>query len=158
MAPCGEILYDAFAGIAQQHNFPPDFPQREMAQGVTTMLFSALDRGGLYGVVAERDGTIVGSNFLTEGDEIRGVGPITVNPNVQGGGVGRRLMQDVIERGSAARGIRLVQDAFNMTSMSLYTSLGFDIKEPLVMVKGMFRRVSSTSRWLECCEARMRTA
>jgi hypothetical protein len=50
-------------------------------------------------VVAEKDGKVVGSNFLSEGDPIRGVGPITVDPAVQGSGAGRRLMQAVIERG-----------------------------------------------------------
>jgi hypothetical protein len=29
-----------------------------------------------------------------------------------------------------------VQDSFNMTSLSLYASLGFDVKEPLVMIEG----------------------
>jgi hypothetical protein len=38
------------------------------------------------------------------------------------------------ERNSA--GIRLVQAAFNSRSLSLYTSLGFDIREPLVVMQG----------------------
>lgn len=45
-------------------------------------------------------------------------------------------MQAVIERGRGAAGIRLVQDAFNTRSMSLYASLGFEVKEPLVIVQG----------------------
>jgi hypothetical protein len=44
-------------------------------------------------------------------------------------------MEAVLERGSGGP-IRLVQDAFNTASMSLYTSLGFDIKEPLVRLDG----------------------
>lgn len=32
--------------------------------------------------------------------------------------------------------VRLVQDAFNTCSMSLYASLGFDAKEPLALVRG----------------------
>ena len=39
-------------------------------------------------------------------------------------------MEAVIERGEGAPGIRLLQDAFHMRSLSLYTSLGFDVKEP----------------------------
>ena len=31
--------------------------------------------------------------------------------------------------------VRLVQDAFNTTSMSLYGSLGFDVKEPLALMQ-----------------------
>jgi hypothetical protein len=34
------------------------------------------------------------------------------------------------------RGIRLVQDSFNTTSMSLYASLGFDAREPLALMSG----------------------
>jgi predicted N-acetyltransferase YhbS len=53
---------------------------------------------GFYSVVAEADGRIVGSNFLDERSPISGVGPITVDPNVQDAGVGRVLMRDVMRR------------------------------------------------------------
>jgi hypothetical protein len=45
-------------------------------------------------------------------------------------------MEAVIERGASARGIRLLQDSFNMQSLSLYASLGFDVKEPTVVMSG----------------------
>ena len=45
-------------------------------------------------------------------------------------------MQAVIERGATRASIRLVQEAFNTTSLSLYTSLGFDVKEPLALIAG----------------------
>jgi hypothetical protein len=45
-------------------------------------------------------------------------------------------MQAVIERGREAPGVRLVQDAFNTRSYSLYASLGFDVKEPLLLIRG----------------------
>jgi hypothetical protein len=31
---CGEICYAAFKAIADQHNFPPDFPSPEVAIGL----------------------------------------------------------------------------------------------------------------------------
>ena len=64
-------------------------------------------------VVAEQPGRIVGSNFMDERSPILGVGPISVDPAVQNGGIGRRLMQDVLDRAAAknARGVRLVQAA-----------------------------------------------
>jgi len=46
------------------------------------------------------------------------------------------LMEAVIERGKGSAGIRLVQDAFNTASLSLYASLGFDVKEPLALMEG----------------------
>ncbi len=129
----GKFIYEAFKGIAEQHNFPLDFPVLEAGLGFAQMW---IGHPSIYGVAAEENGEFVGSNFLTELDEIRGVGPITVNPNVQSRGTGRKLMQAVIERGQNAAGIRLLQDAFNTKSMSLYASLGFDIKEPIALMTG----------------------
>jgi len=37
----------------------------------------------IFGVVAESDGQIIGSNFLDERDPIRGLGPVTVDPSAQ---------------------------------------------------------------------------
>lgn len=134
----GTIVYEAFHGVATRHSFTPDFPTPEFATMLVGWMASS---PGHYGVVAERDGEVLGSNFLDERDPIRGVGPITVNPAVQASGVGRRLMQAVVERGREAPGVRLLQDAFNATSMSLYASLGFDIKEPIVRIQGEPRSV-----------------
>ena len=71
---CGTICYEAFKTIADQHNFPPDFPNAEIAVGFLNMLFQ---HPGVYAVVAERDGRIIGSNVLDERSAIAGVGPIT---------------------------------------------------------------------------------
>jgi hypothetical protein len=45
-------------------------------------------------------------------------------------------MQVALERGQEAAGIRLLQDAFNMRSLALYESLGFDVKEPVALISG----------------------
>jgi predicted N-acetyltransferase YhbS len=90
----------------------------------------------IFGVVAETDGQVIGSNFLDERDPIRGLGPVTVDPQAQVRGVGRRLMEAVLERVRGATGVRLVQDAYNMLSISLYASLGFEVKEPLLLMEG----------------------
>ena len=91
---------------------------------------------GFYSVVAELDGKIVGSNFLDERNLIAGIGPITVDPTVQNQAVGRRLMEDVLNRSAKAPGVRLVQAAFHNRSLSLYTKLGFDVREPLAVIQG----------------------
>jgi GNAT superfamily N-acetyltransferase len=129
----GKFIYEAFKGIAEQHNFPPDMPTLEAGQGFARMW---INHPEIYGVAAEENGEFVGSNFLTEFDEIRGVGPITVNPELQSRGAGRELMKAVIERGRDTAGVRLVQAAFNTKSMSLYASLGFAVKEPLALMEG----------------------
>ncbi len=130
---CAQIVFDAFGGIHDHHRFERDFPVLEAA---TQMMDAWIPHPSVWGVVAEKDGRIVGSNFLDERSPIRGVGPITVDPEGQNAGVGRRLMEAVIERGEGAPGIRLLQDAFHMRSLCLYESLGFDVKEPVAVTTG----------------------
>lgn len=132
---CARICYDAFSTVNRDHNFPPDFPSAETAAEVLKWMFSH-DR--FYCVVAELNGRVVGSNCLDERCEIAGVGPITVDPTVQNSTVGRQLMRDVMDRSAAtnAAGIRLVQAAFHNRSLSLYTKLGFDPREPLSVMNG----------------------
>ncbi len=131
---CAQICFDAFGGIHDHHRFPRDFPVLEAATGLMAIW---VPHPSVWGVVAELDGRIVGSNFLDERSPIRGVGPITVDPQGQNAGVGRRLMEAVLERGEGAPGIRLLQDAFHMRSLSLYASLGFDVKEPVAVISGI---------------------
>jgi predicted N-acetyltransferase YhbS len=134
-AECGLILFEAFKSVANQHNFPWDFPSVEIATSVTTALLS---NPGFYCAVAELDGRIVGSNFLDERNPISGVGPISVDPAVQNQTIGRQLMLAVMER-SAQRGfagIRLVQAAYHNRSLCLYTKLGFDTREALSKMVG----------------------
>ena len=132
---CGVICFEAFKSISDQHNFPRDFPSPEPAIGLLSFLLSRHD---VYSVVAEMDGRVVGSNFLWETASIAGVGPITVDPSVQNGAIGRRLMEDVLRRTEeqAFAGVRLVQAAYHNRSLSLYTKLGFDTREPLSAMQG----------------------
>src|SRR6185503_15768351 len=134
-ATCGTICYEAFNRIADQHNFPHDFPNSEAAIGLLTELLS---RGDIYSVVAEVDDRVVGSNFLWESAAVAGVGPITVDPNVQNVAVGRQLMERVMRRAKdcSFAGVRLVQAAYHNRSLSLYTKLGFDTREPLSTIQG----------------------
>ena len=127
------ICFEAFGDIHDYHRFQRDFPSLEAALGLMSAWVPHPD---VWGVVAEVDGEVVGSNFLDERDPIRGVGPITIAPAGQNKGVGRRLMEAVIERGKDANGIRLVQDGFHMRSLSLYASLGFDVIASCVVMSG----------------------
>jgi len=138
---CADICYRAFASISGAHNFPCDFPHPEAAAGAIGALFSAPD---IYSVVAETNGRILGSNCLDERSIIHGIGPITVDPETQNHGVGRKLMEAVLERSQlrGAAGARLVQAAFHNRSLSLYASLGFDIREPLAVMQGRTRERS----------------
>jgi predicted N-acetyltransferase YhbS len=132
---CGRICHDAFAAIAEYHRFPPDFPTVDIAIGAVSGLIA---HPGFFGVVAEDDGQILGSNFLDERSTIRGVGPITVDPDVQNRRIGLALMDAVLQRGAQhhAPGVRLLQSAYHNRSMCLYAKLGFDVREPFAVMQG----------------------
>jgi GNAT superfamily N-acetyltransferase len=132
---CGEICYRAFRAIAEEHNFPPDFLSPEIS---ITLLSEFMAHPQIYGVVAELDGQVVGSNFVDERSLIAGIGPITVDPAVQNRTIGRELMQHVLARVAKRRlpGVRLVQAAYHNRSLSLYTKLGFVVREPLSIMQG----------------------
>lgn len=122
------ICYDAFGTLHEKHNVEKDFDTPEVAEMIIGLLMSRPD---FFKVAAEVDGEIVGSNFLQMSDPIAGVGPITVKPGTQAKGIGRRLMEAVMEE-AGRRGIsrvRLQQEAINTASMSLYTKLGFDWRD-----------------------------
>ncbi len=132
---CGAICFDAFKSICTAHGFPPDFPSPDVASG---LLGTLLGHPRFYSVVAERDGRIVGSNFLDQRSRVMGVGPITVAPGAQNGGVGARLMQDVLDRAAAqgAAGVRLLQAGFHNRSLCLYSKLGFRTRETVSILQG----------------------
>lgn len=132
---CGRIIFEAFQSIASRHNFPQDFPSPEVGAGLMSFL---LTHPKFYSVIAELDGQIVGSNFLDERSEITGVGPISVDPNIQGKGFGRVLMEDVLARAREQEfpGVRLAQAAYNNQTLCLYTKLGFRTREPLSIMRG----------------------
>ena len=132
---CARICFDAFYKVNSDHNFPPEMPERSIPEGLLGMMFS---HPGFYTVVAESGGRIVGSNCLDERSTIFGVGPITIDPAEQNSGIGRQLMQAVLDRTAerGAPGVRLLQSAFNNRSLSLYTKLGFDPREPISVMTG----------------------
>ena len=132
---CGRICYDAFRTIAERHGFPPDFASPEQATDVVGRL---LAHPRFYAMVAELDGRIVGSNFLDERSTIDGLGPISVDPQRQNASIGRTLMLAALGRARerGAPGVRLLQTAYHNRSLSLYTKLGFDVREPVVTMQG----------------------
>jgi len=142
---CGRIMHEAFKGINERHGFEnTEVPTVEYGCGGAGFW---IRNPSCYGVVAETEGRVVGSCFLDERSSIRGVGPVSVEPAVQGQGVGRKLMEALLERSRGSRGVRLVQFAFNTSSLALYASLGFEVKEPLMLMRG--RLSSKTPRDVE---------
>lgn len=132
---CGRICFEAFGTLSRKHNFPPDFPAVEVPIHVLSTMFS---HPSFFCVVAEQDAKIIGSNCLDERAPIAGVGPITIDPGAQNRSAGRQLMQAVLTRAAERNfaGVRLVQAAYHNRSLSLYTKLGFMVREPLACMQG----------------------
>ena len=130
----GRICFEAFKGVQDRGCGTRDFPTAEIARQVLGML---AQREDFYSVTALHDSRLVGSNFLSLMDPVAGVGPITVDPSCQGRGIGRVLMQDVIDyaRRNNIEQVRLMQDSFNVASLSLYASMGFDVKDTVAFMQ-----------------------
>src|SRR5918912_4526764 len=113
----GSICFEAFRGVHDRGCGTRDFPTVEIAQQVLGML---VEREDFYSVSALDDGRLVGSNFLSLMDPVAGVGPITVDPSYQGQGIGRALMQNVMDyaQHNKIEQVRLFQDSFNLASLS----------------------------------------
>jgi GNAT superfamily N-acetyltransferase len=129
------VCYLAFRDIAERHGFPPDFTGEDAAR----LAYSSFISHPLsHGVVAVRDGRVVGSTFAHDRHPVAAIGPVTVDPSVQNEGVGRRMMEAILEwaqrRGFPS--VRLVQSAYHTRSLALYASLGFDAREPLSCLQG----------------------
>jgi predicted N-acetyltransferase YhbS len=105
-AAVGDICYRAFKAVAEEHNYRPDFPSPDIA---AAFLAGLISHEGFFDTVAEIDGRIVGSNFLDERNPISGVGPVTVDPDLQNDGAGRALMQAAMRR-SRERGFAGIRD------------------------------------------------
>uniref|UniRef100_B8HP11 GCN5-related N-acetyltransferase n=1 Tax=Cyanothece sp. (strain PCC 7425 / ATCC 29141) TaxID=395961 RepID=B8HP11_CYAP4 len=130
----GRICHEAFSALQERHGVARDIPDLDTGLRIISHVAARSDYSG---VVAAIDGRIVGSNFLLHSDFVAGVGPLTVDPQVQSRGVGRALMQWVINEADrrGIRQLRLFQEAINTTSLSLYTALGFDWRGSAVLMQ-----------------------
>lgn len=130
--PCAKIVYKAFNGFANSHNFPGDIPSEDMARGLLTF---NVQHPCIDGLVAENGQEVVGSIFLDRRDETQALGLLTVDPMHQCNGVGRSLMRAAIAQSNAAS-LRLLQEAYNTRSLALYSELGFNVKDTLLLLLG----------------------
>lgn len=91
----------------------------------------------VLGLVADSGGSTAGCCFLHNYGSTAGIGPVAVAPQHQARGIGRALVSAALERSGCPGRVRLTQDAANVASLALYTSLGFRVKEPLLLVEGL---------------------
>jgi predicted N-acetyltransferase YhbS len=133
---CGRIGYEAHRAVAAEHGYPPEQPSVEFATGLIEM---KLNDPNAWGGVAESEGRVIGSIFVNTFPPapVAVIGPLTVNPS-KGGRAGHELMAAAL--GEAKRRafdqVRLVQSPSHFRSLALYSKMGFDVREPLVLMQG----------------------
>ncbi len=134
VAELGRILFEAFKGLHESHGYPLEYPTEAMGRQTIFML---VNRKDYYGVTALLDGQPVGSAFLLRSDEVGGIGPVTVSPAVQGRGIARALMEDLIAQAGrqGLTRIRLMQEACNTHSLALYASVGLEAREEVAYMQ-----------------------
>jgi GNAT superfamily N-acetyltransferase len=132
---CAEAMYEAFRDIAEQHNFLPDFPSSEVAGGLLGMMH---DAPRFSAILAEDNGDVLGSIFVSLRSPVGGISVITVDPAAQNQSVGRQLMEQGMallnEHGHARQ--QLVQASYHNRSLCLYAKLGFEASEMLSNMAG----------------------
>ena len=131
---CARICFDAFYKINADHNFPPEMPERSMPEGLLSMMFApwVLRRR------RRKQRSYRGRQLPRRALDYFRRRPHHYRPAVQNSGIGRQLMQAVLDRAveRGAPGVRLLQSAFHNRSLSLHTELGFDPREPISVMIG----------------------
>ncbi|MCJ7511275.1 MAG: GNAT family N-acetyltransferase [Dehalococcoidia bacterium] len=131
----GKLVYEAFRDVAIRHGFKPIYESLDFA---TLHMRNLSRREGFTSFVAIEGGQPLAVNFLDQRNDIAGVGPVAVGVEHQGRGLGRMVMEALLEQAevSGFQSVRLLQTAYNMVSFSLYCRLGFDAKEEIAFLRG----------------------
>ena len=124
----GRILFEAFKELAHRHNFSLVYSDLASAQ---SLVDSTVDLDFAYPIAAFHDGAPVGYSCMWLGSEVSGIGPVGVDPLAQGQGAAKAMISHFIDycEQQGIEMIRLTQHAYNPVSLSLYASLGFDVRE-----------------------------
>ncbi len=126
----GEVNFLAFYRTALEHGMAPVVSTPAESRRYVRHL---LDFDPLGGIVAEEDDRLVGVAWLHPRGAVATVGPIAVDPRHQGRGIGRRLIERLVEvAGKGVPQVRLVHECFNTASLGLYLRTGFRVVAPLL--------------------------
>ena len=123
----GELIYCSINTWYRNHGCPPIFQGGPRVAEVFYDVYEELDPG--FNVVAENPetGRLMGSCFYHPRQHHVSLGIMTVHPNYAGMGVGRALLQHIMDFTDAGGypALRLTQSAINVDSFSLYNKAGF---------------------------------
>jgi len=126
----GDVLFVATYRSALLHGLPTGGGGPADSRRYVRWLRELDPQGG---VIAERDGEVVGLGWAHRRGPLATVGPVAVEPRAQGGGVGRRLLERCLETaGAGLPQVRLVQPAHEVVALGLALRAGFRIVAPLL--------------------------
>jgi predicted N-acetyltransferase YhbS len=145
---CGKIGYLAHKTISSAHGYPSEQPSEEFGIDLVKRL---LDNPNSWGFLAEekQQGNIIGSIFIHKfsPSPVAVIGPLTVHPSVEGGGIGKLLMDVALNKAHEQNleRIRLVQSPSHIRSFVLYTKCGFMLREPLFLMQKSSQKVEGST-------------
>ncbi|HJQ84502.1 MAG TPA: GNAT family N-acetyltransferase [Candidatus Binatia bacterium] len=126
----GDVNFVAFHRVALEHGVPPVVTMPSESRRYIRHLFEFDPLGG---VVAEENDDLVGVGWLHPRGAVATIGPLAVDPRAWGRGIGRRLLERLVETaGKGVPQIRLVQESYNTVSLGLYLRSGFRVVAPLL--------------------------
>ncbi|MGN6823395.1 MAG: GNAT family N-acetyltransferase [Candidatus Nitrosocosmicus sp.] len=145
---CGKIGYLAHRTISSTHGYPSEQPSEEFGIDLVKRL---VGNPNSWGFLAEekQQGNILGSIFIHKfsPSPIAVIGPLTVHPSSESGGIGRLLMDTALNKAIEQKleRIRLVQSPSHIRSFVLYTKCGFALREPLFLMQRSSNGEGSTT-------------
>jgi len=142
-----QICAEAFIDISHRYGYTPDITNETVE-----FLKGYINSKSYFSIIAEEDQTILGSAFAFIADDIKGVGPISVNIAAQGRHIGKRLLEHILKNQSSAKSIRTLQEAYNKISYSLCISCGFVAQEQVALLSGFPKSASTANPQFEIRE------
>lgn len=133
--PLGEVVFEAFRDIAAAHGFRPAFSSPEQAR----LLLNTFRATELATMVTAMEGAVpAGAACMNIRGEAAGIGPVAVSPSAQADGIGRAMMTELLRRADDAgcRSVSLTQATYNVVSFSLYSKLGFVVRDTFAHLEG----------------------
>jgi predicted N-acetyltransferase YhbS len=125
-----EADFAAFLDAAARHGLPALEGAVRDARAYVRRLLAVDPLGGF---VAEENGVVVGHGWVHVRGPIVTIGPLAVEPDRQGRGIGRALLARCLDAaGPRASQVRLVQESVDLRSLALYLRAGFRVVAPVL--------------------------
>ncbi|KAA9108494.1 GNAT family N-acetyltransferase [Microbacterium rhizomatis] len=117
----GEVLTVQRAAFVSEAQIYGDPSQGPLVQTLEQLTAELEDAGGFVALLGER---IVGAIRTSEGDDVLLIGRIAIAPDMQGRGIGRRLLAEA-EESSTSSVAELFTGSLSEANIALYEKCGY---------------------------------